>query len=672
MGKFKSFWHQVNSEPIRPDGIEPVPGAMWRSFREFFLKPHFGNIVIIILLAGSVGVFSNFIYAWAGRFIADDIIQIQLKSKDIPKATTLEPTSINENRHFELDIPKNHDSWSKRHLQASGNSTSRQLELLGYLCIILVTMVVLEHIGAQVLHTRMATVAIKVRYLVRHRIYKKLHQLSMDFHDETSVGSQMTHLFSDVNTLQEATIQLVWSITRNVMMMGIGLVILFSIDVNLSLLVMLGLPAYAWCYSWFHQRLKVVHENLRYREGRLNGHMINRIKNFYLVKSFVREQAEALGFLRKARLILNDTVVASILGVCFTVACGIISGVCMVVVLWLGTLRVRDGQMTLGTLLLFYGSAGLMFSPIASISAVITLLHRLRVASGKILHVLDEPVQLDDPKDNNLIPKATPELRFENVSMHYSKDSEPVIDNLNFTIPSGKTLCVMGPSGSGKSTVAMLACRLYDVSSGSIKLDETDIRDFRLSHLRSMTGFLPQEPVIFDGSIRDNIKYGSDAMGSEKIVAAAKNAQIHEYIWELPEQYLTATRQRGLTLSGGQKQRVGLARVLLYSPSLLILDDCTSSLDAETEAKLIAGFETALKGRTVLLVSHRISIAMKCDLVLILKDGKKTEFGSPEDLLKQNGFFAKLREEQLHDETSTPSQYDPAQQTPQINMEANP
>ena len=310
-----------------------------------------------------------------------------------------------------------------------------------------------------------------------------------------------------------------------------------------------------------------------------------------------------------------------------------------------------------------------MFSPIASISSVITLLHRLRVASGKILHVLDEPVKLDNPKEGKPTPKMTPELRFENVCMHYNKNAEPVIDNLSFTIPSGKTLCVMGPSGSGKSTVAMLACRLYDVSSGNIRLDETDIRDFRLSDLRRSTGFLSQEPVIFNGNIRDNIKYGSDSMGSEKIVAAAQNAQIHDYIWELPEKYLTATRQRGLTLSGGQKQRVGLARVLLYNPSLLILDDCTSALDAETEAKLIVGFETALKGRTVLLVSHRISIALKCDLVLILNDGKKAEFGSPKELLKQNGFFAKLREEQLRENTSTSSQYVAVQPTPQNHTE---
>jgi ABC-type multidrug transport system fused ATPase/permease subunit len=672
MGKLKSFWQQVNAEPVKSDGATPVPGAIWRSFRDFFLKPHLGSIIIIILLAGSVGVFSNFIYAWSGRFIADDIIQIQMKSKDIPEATTLEPTSINENRHFALNTSQNRGSWSQRHLQTSGNSTARQIQLLGYLGIILVTMVVLEHIAAQMLHTRMAAVGIKVRYTLRHRIYKKLHQLQMQFHDETSVGSQMTHLFSDINTLQQATAHLIWGITRNGMMMIIGLAILFTIDVNLSLLVLTALPAYAWCYSWFHRRLKVVHENLRHREGRLNGHMINRIKNFYLVKSFVREQAEALSFLRKARPILNDTVVASILGICFTVVCGIISGMCMVAVLWLGALRVRNGEMTLGALLLFYGSAGLMFSPIASISGIITLLHRLRVASGKILHVLDEPVKLDDPKDNKPVPKATPELRFENVSMHYNKDAEPVIENLTFTIPSGKTLCVMGPSGSGKSTVAMLGCRLYDVSSGSIKLDETDIRDFRLSHLRSMTGFLSQEPVIFNGSIRDNIKYGADRVDGEdgkKIVAAAQDAQIHDYIWELPEKYLTATRQRGLTLSGGQKQRVGLARVLLYNPSLLILDDCTSALDAETEAKLIAGFDTSLKGRTVLLVSHRISVAMNCDLVLILKDGKKAEFGSPKELLKQKGFFAKLREEQLRETESTSSQYVPAQPVPQTNME---
>ena len=322
----------------------------------------------------------------------------------------------------------------------------------------------------------------------------------------------------------------------------------------------------------------------------------------------------------------------------------------MVAVLWIGALRVQSGEMSLGTLLLFYTSAGFLFVPVKGLTGLANQYHRLCAVSQKVMRVLDEPISLTDPVEPAAALTAAPEVRFENVSMRYDENRPPALRDVSFTLPAGRTLCVMGPSGSGKTTLAKLACRIYDPADGAVYLNDTDIRKFKMIDLRSTIGFVTQEPVIFDGTIAGNIRYGSEQSPEREIVTAARNAQIHDFIVRLPDQYDTLTCERGLTLSGGQKQRVNLARTLLYDPKILILDDCTSALDAETEAKLVKSFDTALKGRTAILVSHRISIALKCDYVMMLDDGRIVEFGQPQELLDNDGPFT-----ELHDEQTRPS-----------------
>jgi len=520
------------------------------------------------------------------------------------------------------------------------------MRLVGILAALLLVVLVLEHVGLRLLQRRIVYVAQKAQYRLRYRIYDKLHALPMSYHDEHTAGRLTTHLFSDVETVQQATIQLLRQIPMNLVMMAIGLVVIFRIDVGLSCLVMLALPAYALCYTFFHRRLKVVHENLRERQGRLNGHIANRIKHFYLVKSFCRETSEGIAFLRKARPIIRDTIAASVLNTFFTITCGIITGVCMVAVLWLGALQVRDGRMTLGTLLLFYASAGCLFTPVAGISNLASIYHRLCVVCRKVMRVLDEPIALADPVTAVPVPTEAPALRFSGVSLRYDPNRPPALRDISFVLPAGRTMCVMGSSGAGKTTLAKLACRMYDPTDGEVHLGDIDIRQFKLARLREVVGYVNQEPVIFDGTIRDNIRYGSEQSSLGQMVTAARFAQIHDHIVTLPDRYDTITAERGLTLSGGQKQRVNLARVLLYDPKLLVLDDCTSALDADTEVRLIKAFETILTGRTAMLVSHRISIAMQCDYVLVLEDGGMVEFGPPGDLLTQNGAFRTLYDEQ--------------------------
>lgn len=648
MKQLGQFWKLINEPPLnsQPTAVQTDP--LFSLMKNYFVRPYLGNMILIIILSGLTATVNKFVYAWAGRYIADDIVEIHLLSQDSTSDRNVDPTQINENRRFALDNQEMRSSWTERLDSKPGKSVSEKFRLLGWLSLLLLAVILADHVGLWILQQRMIYVGQKVQFHLRHRVYQKLLSLPMSYHDGKSIGSQMTHLFSDVSGIQNASLQLFRQIPMHTVSMAIGLTIMFCIDVHLTLLVLLALPAYAVCYRWFHRRLKTTHENLRQREGRLNGHIANRISNFYLVKAFVRETFEALDFLRKGRLIVRDTLAASLLGTCFTVVCGIISGVCMVAVLWLGTLQVRSGEMTLGTLLLFYTSAGYMFAPVASLTALAGMFHRLCALSQKVMRVLDEPITLNDPAEPLAPIKKAPEIRFENVSMTYSQTHRPALSDISFSVPPGKTLCVMGASGSGKSTLAKLACRIYDPTCGRVLLDNKDIRNFKISELHKTAGLVTQEPVIFDGTIAENIRYGTDRCTPNQIVTAAQFAQIHEYIVRLPQQYETITRERGLTLSGGQKQRVNLARTLLYDPKVLVLDDCTSALDAETEAKLIESFATVLKGRTSILVSHRISIAMHCDLVMVLGEGTIMELGPPRKLLENGRTFSELYHQQVH------------------------
>ena len=643
----RSFWKLVNEEPLNRDRLSTDARSLRRMFGRYFLRPYAGTVFLAVFLGAISGSLTPFFYAAAGRYVADDIVQVHLLAREHERTEPLDPTRPEEERRFVLGASGGGSgAWTERQDARPGRTIAEKMEMIAWLAVVLIAVTLLDHIVAYIGWERRIHVGQKAKFEMRRRLYEKLHALPMRYHDRNSTGSLMTNLFSDVGQSQEMAMQLAQHVPKHLLTMGVGLAILFSIDARLTLLVLLALPAYSVCYRWFRGRLRVMHSNLREREGMLNAQIANRLTNFYLVKSFVRETFEAIDFLRSGRRILRNSVSVGLLSTLFSVCCGIISGVCMAAVLWIGALKVRDGAMTLGTLLLFYGSAGFLFRPVAFLTAQAGMYHRLSAIARKIMRIIDEPVELTDPETPVERLKEAPEVRFENVTLNYGGGRQPALRDVSFTLPAGRSLCVMGPSGSGKTTLANLACRIYDPTEGAVRLDDADLREFRITDVREMIGFVSQEPVIFDGTIADNIRYGSERAGMDDMVSAAQSAQIHDYIIGLPDRYETLTRERGLTLSGGQKQRVNLARTLLYDPKLLVLDDCTSALDAETEARLVRGFETALEGRTAILVSHRISIALNCDYVCMLDEGRIVEFGPPQELLENDGPFAELHDQQ--------------------------
>ena len=642
MNRLKAFWRLIH-EPYEGYETRAVNGyPLVRLFRQYYLGPHLPSLLLILAL-GSVTGLVIYVYAGASRVVADDIVQLAIIESEA--ADSFDPSLPGEKRSFAGAERSERTSLVHQLDEKPGSSTQEKLRLLGWLALLMIGVEVGRHLLLAIMFERTIHVTQDVQFRLRQNLHNKFHALPLHYHDAHSPGRLLTYLFSDMSVITQSLTELMRGVPPNVIGLLAGAVLVVWIDPFLGGVVLCCLPAYAVSYRWFSTRLRSVNRNLREREGKLNAMLADRVSNFQLVKSYGRESGEVRRFLGEAKQIVRRNLSSAVLGTAFGVVCTLITGVCTTAILWLGALRVRDGQLTPGQLLMFYGAAGYLFMPVAFFTRWAGAIHRLRAVAAKVMHVLDEPISLTDPIDPVSVPESSCPIRFDNVTMRYEGTNRPSLEAVSLDVPAGAKLCVMGPSGSGKSTLAKLAARLYDPTEGSVLIGETDVRRFKITDLRELVGFVSQEPVVFRGTIADNIAYGHAKAAPGRIMAAAQYAQIHDFIEQLPEQYRTLTQERGLTLSGGQKQRVNLARVLMDESRVLILDDCTSALDAETEAKLVDGFKTVLSGRTCILVSHRTSIALQCDLVLMLDQGRVVEFGPPQELLGAGGAFAATVEE---------------------------
>lgn len=646
MTRHKSLWQIIQTPSPRDRGMGDIHNPVWRFFVRFMLRPNKVVLPLLLVLVTFWGM-GPFLYAWAMAKIADDVVEVHLIREDLPAGTDLDPTLPTENRRFATPEPHDRSSLVERLEQRPGKTTREKLDTLTWIAIVLIIAQILRHLVNLAHNERTIVFGQRAMFRIRQQIHDKFNVLPLSYHDQYAPGRLQTNLFSDVQRGIMACTMLLRQIPPAVTTLVIGVIILFYIKSSLAMWVLPALPVYALCYAWFRSRFRNVFTNLREREGRLNAHIANRISNFRLVKSCRAEFDETRSFIDQARPNLQFALGGSLLQIGFLVICSVLAITSISLSLWYGVLAVRDGQLTAGQLVAFYTVASNLFQPISVLSGQTVHLYNLRAAAVKIIRVLDEPITLTNVDEPLPAPKHAPQLRFDAVTMRYAETDHDALIDVSFSLPANQRMAIMGPSGSGKSTLAKLAVRLYDPTRGVVTLDGVDIRRYRLSSLRRSVTFVPQEPVVFSGTLEQNIRYGSESASVHMVIAAAQYAQIHDYIHQLPERYQTLTQQRGLTLSGGQKQRVNLARALLADPRLLVLDDCTSALDAETEAKLIASFRDSLQDRTTLLVTHRVNLAMECDWVIMMDRGRIAEIGPPRKLLQNNGPFTQVYQSQM-------------------------
>ncbi len=513
--------------------------------------------------------------------------------------------------------------------------------LLGFLCIYLFRSMV-----TFALQYTVSFLGQRVVYHLRRKLHDKLGQLQLSYYDQRLTGKIMARVMNDVSAVQNLVTGGFITMFTDAIMVFAVIGVQFYLSWQLTLASIIVLPMYAVNYSFFVKQIREVNKKIREKISEMYGLLAERVSAVRLVRSFAKEEYEINRFREKVNDNYQLNIKNSKLNTSLGSVAAIISGLGTVIFLSVGGLMLKEKQMTVGSFVAFQSSLIYLYGPIVRLTQVNTIIQWVMVSINRIFEVLDEPVLITD-RDNAIdLGKFIGHIEFNHVGFRYSLSESDVLTAIDLNIRPGTVVGIVGPSGSGKSTFLSLMVRLYDVGSGSIRIDGHDIQDVRLSSLRRHIGYVPQESFLFSGTIRSNILYGRMDATEKEMIDASIAAEIHEYIFALPDKYDTVIGERGITLSGGQKQRIALARALLTKPGVLLLDDCTSSLDAETESRIQKTLEKLLEGRSSFIVAHRLSSVMHADLIIVLENGRMAQKGTHNDLVNQEGFYARLFEEQ--------------------------
>jgi len=491
-----------------------------------------------------------------------------------------------------------------------------------------------------------AYVGQRIVYRIRLDLHQKIQKLQMTFFDKQQTGKIMSRLLDDVQLLQSEVATTFVQTTRHVARILLGIVILLTINLELAVVALMAMPLYLLVYKGFQRAIAVAFTRMRETYADTYGMLEERVRGVRVVLSFAKERGEYRNFYRRLVQIFRLALKSSMLSTGLGAACSAISAIATAFVLYLGAMKVRAGDISIGDLIYFHMAVGNLFMPLVALANVNATIQQMVVIISRVFEVLDEEVVIQDRPNAKRLEKVNGRIIFRNVSFRYSEAGDYVLKDIDFQVGPGMSLAVVGPSGAGKSTLVNLLLRLYEPSEGRVLLDDYDIRDIRLSSLRQHISVVPQEPVLFSGTIAENIVYGRQNATPDRVMAAAKAAELHDYVMTLPEKYEARVGERGSNFSGGQKQRLSFAMAILTDPSILVLDDTTSALDAKTEALIQETLSRIMKGRTTFVITHRISTAMRADRILVLDNGRGVGWGQHDDLIAQEGVYKQLYEQQ--------------------------
>ena len=482
---------------------------------------------------------------------------------------------------------------------------------------------------------------VRMEYDMRQDLFDHIHKLSFRYFDTTKTGHIMSRLVNDLNEIAElahhgpedlfiATITLIGAF-----------IIMLTMNWQLTLLTFILVPIMLWFAVVKNKQMQYAFRDLRLKIADINARVEDSISGVRVVKSFTNEQYEIEKFQQYNVNFRQSKQGAYKVMAEFFSGVNLFANLINLVVLFCGGFFVYRGMLTIGALVGFLLYVTMFLQPIRRFSILVETYQRGMSGFQRFIETLEIEPEITDKKNARSIDRLEGEITFDGVTFSYNQEKN-IFNNISLRIAPGETVALVGPSGAGKTTLCNLIPRFYDIQAGSIKIDGVDIRDYKQRSLRRHIGIVQQEVFLFTGTIRENIAYGKLDTSDEEIVAAAKKANAHQFIMELENGYDTYTGERGVMLSGGQRQRIAIARMFLKNPPILILDEATSALDSETEAAIQEALFNLSKGRSTLVIAHRLSTVRRAHRILVLTDSGIAEEGSHEELLKKGGYYSRL------------------------------
>jgi subfamily B ATP-binding cassette protein MsbA len=487
----------------------------------------------------------------------------------------------------------------------------------------------------------------RIIFDLRQALYLHVQRMSLSFFDRQKIGAVVSRMTTDIASAQNFVGAAFVNTVMDLACVAVIIVLLCFVHPTLALVSLSVLPFYGLVSHRLQKQIREKSRAIHHQLQEISGDLHEQFAGISTIQAFTQEEAEAREFRQQSEEYF-DTVMGNVhLQSIALGATGFLTALGPILVLWFGASEVWAQRLTVGALMAFYGYLGMLYQPIQRLTELNLILANSLAAMDRIFEVFDTFPEVQEHSQAITLSRVRGALAFHDVSFRYD-GREPVLEGLQLVIPAGTTAALIGPSGAGKSTLVKLLPRYYDVSSGRITLDGIDLRDATLRSLREQVAIVSQEPILFSGTIAENLRFGKPSATEEELRTAARAAFAETFIQQLPQGYETEIGERGVRLSGGQKQRLAIARAFLKDAPIVILDEPTSALDAESEELVKQALQKLLEGRTALIIAHRLSTIEHADVVVVLDNGRVIEQGSHEELLKRpTGLYRRYAERQL-------------------------
>jgi len=588
-------------EDRKPDGDKPTPEARRTKRREYmraylrWLWPHrysVGALFVLALLAGGLEMVEPLFM----RYIIDRV------------------------------------------LLSTGLDSASRLSRLHFAGAFFVGIVVLSRMIGVLKDYRQRLVNVRVMLALRRSLFERLLHLPLAKLWDMKTGGILSRLTGDVDTTTGLLQMAIMSPAISIIRLIIAIALLFYLNWRLALTALAIIPGVMLASFIFSRRIRPIYRSLRKDVERIDGRVGETFSGIRVVRAFRREIRELLEYMVGRHTVLRKEMFAHRREMILWTSWGLLLGAVNVVIVWYGGYLNLVGGASIGDIMAFQWYTFLLLNPVWNIVNSFSELQRSLAAMERVFEVLGMPDDKPDKPDALDAPQIVQEIRFESVDFEY-REGQPVVRDFSVNVPGGSVVALVGRSGAGKTTVTDLVARFHDPTKGRILVNGSDIRDFRLRTYRDLLAIVQQDVFLFDGSVRDNIAYGRHDATDAEVEDAARRANAHEFIVKLPEQYETFIGERGVKLSGGQQQRLAIARAILASPQILILDEATSNLDTESEQLIQASMAALLAGRATFVIAHRLSTIRRANLILLLEEGRVIERGTHDELMEARGAY---------------------------------